>query len=256
MTLSEPSPAVLEMEDVFVASFHAPDRVTLRDVNWRVNSGEFWILSGPHGSGRTDFLLTAAGLLPPRAGRIRWFGQPPPQTESGRQALRRKIGFVFEQGHLFSDLTLAENLALPYEYHGLDRDAPAETRVKQMLEATHLSPWAQARPASLPVAWQRRALLARALMLQPRLLLLDCPLRGLDRHHAEWWHRTLRALHAGTFPAVPHPLTVILTTEDPPAWLVPNRGEAWLESGTFRVLATPETTRARSGPEATGENAR
>ncbi|GIX50710.1 MAG: hypothetical protein KatS3mg132_904 [Limisphaera sp.] len=247
MNLATPSGAVLlEMESVAVASLHAPGPIRIRDVNWRLVEGEFWIIAGPHGSGRTDFLLTAAGLLPPAAGTVRWFGQPPPQTEGGRMNLRRKIGFVFEHGHLFSDLTLAENLALPLEYHGLDRESPVAPRVAAMLEATELTPWAATRPGFLPPAWQRRVLLARALMLQPRLLFLDCPLRGLDRRHTEWWRRALLNLHAGTFPGMPHAVTLAFTAEEPPSWPVPGRAEAWIEAGTFRPVRPPAPSPAPS----------
>lgn len=246
MNVPSPKPHLLEMLHVTVGRFHQPDLVSVRNVTWQIAEGEFWVIAGPQGSGRSDLLLTAAGLLRPRSGLIRWFGQPPPQTETARQALRRKIGFVFEHGHLLADLTVAENLALPLEYHGLASATSARQAVLAMLESTGLGPWAAARPSLLPVPWQKRALLARALMLQPELLFLDCPLRGLDRRHTDWWHETLLKLHRGSFPALPRPVTVAFTAEEPPAWDLPRYALAWLEQEEFRLLADPGQNTSRS----------
>ncbi|MCS7090457.1 MAG: ATP-binding cassette domain-containing protein [Verrucomicrobiota bacterium] len=236
---SEASGPILAMIHVDVGCLQDRYRVAVRDVNWQVHSGDFWIVAGSHGSGRTDLLLTAAGLLPPCAGQIQWFGQPQPASEVARQSLRRKVGFVFEQGHLLHDLTVAENVALPCEYHGVQRAGSVEGVVTRMLESTGLRAWADARPAALPVPWQRRALLARALVLQPRLMFFDCPLRGLDRRHAEWWHETLLQLHRGEFPGVSHSVTVVMTAEEPPTWITPGMGVAWIEEGRFSVVTSP-----------------
>ncbi len=232
-------PVLLHMEAVDVVRFHDPHRLVLRNVHWEVREGDFWIVAGLQGSGRTDFLLTAAGLLPPRAGQIRWFGQPPPETEAARLAQRRRIGFVFEDGRLLSDLTVSENLALPLAYHAEGSETQIAEAVLRMLDATELRPWAQHRPHALPRSWQRRAGLARALMLQPPLLLLDCPLHGLDRRHAAWWLAALEALHAGQFPALSHPLTLVLTAEDPAPWRTIGRTVAWLDNQELRVEPTP-----------------
>ncbi|MGA4578304.1 ATP-binding cassette domain-containing protein [Limisphaera sp. VF-2] len=230
---------LLQMDDVEVGCFHDPHRVVLRHVHWRVSEGDFWIVAGFQGSGRTDFLLTAAGLLPARAGRIQWFGQPAPQTESARLTLRRRLGLVFEDGRLLSELTVFENLALPLAYHGIGSDAEIARAVANMLDATELGPWAHRRSTALPRAWQRRAGLARALMLQPRLLLVDCPLQGLDRRHAGWWLAALEALHAGRFPGLQHPLTLVVTAEDPAPWRSPGRTVAWLEQQQLKQEPNP-----------------
>jgi ABC-type transporter Mla maintaining outer membrane lipid asymmetry ATPase subunit MlaF len=227
------------MEAVDVVGFHDPQRVALRNVHWEVREGDFWVVAGLQGSGRTDFLLTAAGLMPPRSGQIRWFGQPPPQTEAARLAQRRRIGFVFEDGRLLSDLSVFENLALPLAYHGEGSESQIAETVNQMLEHTELRSWARYRPTALPRSWQRRAGLARALMLRPQLLLLDCPLHGLDRRHAAWWLATLEALHTGQFPTLSHPLTLVLTAEDPTPWRAIGRTVAWLDNQQLRVEPTP-----------------
>lgn len=236
---SSPRRVVLQMEGVEVGCFHDPRRVVLRDVRWEVSEGDFWIVAGFQGSGRTDFLLTAAGLLPARAGRIQWFGEPAPQTESARLALRRRIGLVFEDGRLLSELTVLENLALPLAYHGVGSDAEIARAVAHMLDATELRPWAHRRSTALPRAWQRRAGLARALMLQPRVVLVDCPLQGLDRRHAGWWLAALEALHAGRFPGLPHPVTLVVTAEDPEPWRAAGRAVAWLEAQQFKPEPRP-----------------
>ena len=99
----------------------------LSGVTWSVRSGEFWVVTGTHGAGKSLLLETMAGIQPCRGGDIRWFGNrpgTPEDSESGRARLGVRLGLVFDGGgRVFSSQTVAENLCIPLCYHsGCDWD--------------------------------------------------------------------------------------------------------------------------------------
>src|SRR5206468_1523503 len=100
-------------------------------------------------------------------GTYRFFGEAMPIFEDARLPQRLRLGFVFDGGQLFSQLTVAENIALPLRYHPGLTAAQTEERVKTLLEQTELTPWADSTPATLGRNWRKRAGLARSLALQP-----------------------------------------------------------------------------------------
>jgi len=109
-------PPVIEMCGVQVAALSDSSLVVLRDVNWSVQPGEFWVVAGSPHAGKSDLLLHAAGLMIPVAGQCRLFGCETASLGEARLAERRRVGFVFADGKLFNQLTLAENIALPLRY--------------------------------------------------------------------------------------------------------------------------------------------
>ena len=94
----------------------------------------------------------------------------------------------------------------------------SDDSVKTILEATGLSPWAGRLPGTMGRAWQKRAGLARALVLQPEVLLLDNPLGGLDSRHRQWWLETLGQLSAGRGWCEGRPMTLVVAAEDLRPW--------------------------------------
>jgi ABC-type transporter Mla maintaining outer membrane lipid asymmetry ATPase subunit MlaF len=190
---------LLELRDVAVASAEAPKSALLRGVNWTVTQGEFWVVGGLPGSGKSQLLQTAAGLLPPRAGAVRFFGRELAGTSAADLVrTRRRIGFVFaDGGRLFNGLTVAQNVALPLCYHLDCQPEAVSEAVEALLAITELKPLAGRLPARIHRAWRQRLALARALALGPELLLLDNPTAGLDRRQVRWWVEFLVQLSAG-----------------------------------------------------------
>ena len=101
-------------------------------------------MAGLHGSGKSDFLMLTGGLMAPQRGRYRFFGEEMPIFEDARLKERLRLGLVFDGGQLFNHLTVAENVALPLRYHrNLSRAARPTAAVRELLEATELTPWAE-----------------------------------------------------------------------------------------------------------------
>lgn len=217
---ASPVPPLIGLQGVTVSSAPQAERVMLREVDWEVRPGEFWVLLGLPGSGKSEALETAAGLLPPAAGVVSHFGQSlEAVSPAQRVELRTRVGFVFgDGGRLFADLTVGQNLALPLCYR---RDCPpedVEPEVERLLEWAELKPFGGWLPRRLNRTWRQRVALLRALILQPEILLLDNPYLGLDPHHVRWWVEQLdRVLRLGAAPA-PRLSAVVVAADHFATW--------------------------------------
>jgi len=146
----------------------------LRGVDLEVAPGECLALLGPNGSGKTTLLRILATLIRPTEGSIRIFGLDPRREG---EACRRLLGFVGHDSFLYGSLSVEENLYFYASLFGL-RDIPARTR--EVLEALGLERRAHDLVRTLSRGLQQRAAIARALLHDPKLVLLDEPLTGLD----------------------------------------------------------------------------
>ncbi len=205
------------MNDVSVASAFRTEVVVIADVQWEVAKNEFWVIGGLHSSGKTDLLLTAAGLQRPAKGFVTIFGkQQGNLEESELMEERRRIGVVFENGgRMFRQLTVVENIALPLRYHENLSAAESEERIHSILECTGLTPFAHNTIGALSPPWQQRVGLARALALKPELLLIDKP--SIGARYMAWWQDFLQKLAEGSI-FEGHPMTLVLTTDDFRDW--------------------------------------
>lgn len=215
--LRDSAPAI-EMRGVAVGAIKDQSTTVAEDINWTVNVGEFWVVAGAQRSGKSDFLMLTGGLMSPKRGTYRFLGKEMPIFEDGRLAERLRLGFVFDGGQLFNRMTIAQNVALPLRYHQNLARADADARVQAMLELTELTPFADSLPNAIARNWQKRAGLARALMLQPEVLLLDNPLTGLDTRQANWWLSFLDQLSHGQSSLHDKPMTIIVTAENLRPW--------------------------------------
>ena len=241
--MNEPAPSPtsappIEMDGVAVASMRDPQQVVVEDLTWTVTPGEYWVVAGLQGSGKSDLLLMTGGLMAPLRGAYRLFGEPMPILEEARLSERLRLGLVFETGQLFNHLTVWENVALPLRYHRNLNAAQAEPEVQTMLAAMELEPWAHSTPGALSRSWQKRVALARALMLKPEVLLLDSPLAGLDLRHASWWRVMLDQLSRGHPLLEGRPLTLVVTTADLRPWKARACRFATIRDRRFCVLGT------------------
>jgi ABC-type transporter Mla maintaining outer membrane lipid asymmetry ATPase subunit MlaF len=216
---SSPKTTAILMRDVTVGSLNDPATAVLRGVNWEVTSGDFWVIAGLQGEGKSDLLMLTAGLMPPLAGEFLFFGEPMPIFDEARLPHRLRLGLVFETGQLFNQLTVRENVALPICYHRNLSQSEAASTVQAMLEQMELGPWADSTPGALGRNWHKRVGLARALVLKPNVLLLDNSLAGLDLRHVYWWLHFLEQLSKGSSFLTPEPMTLVVTTADLRPWM-------------------------------------
>jgi len=236
-----PAPAsvpALEMTGVAVGAMRDPDALVAEEINWTVNPGDYWVVAGLQGSGKSDFLMLAGGLMAPRRGQYRFFGEEMPIFEDARLKQRLRLGLVFDGGQLFNQLTIADNIALPLRYHHNLSEAQAAAAIAELLDCTQLAPWAKSAPSSLGRNWQQRAGLARALALKPEVLLVDNPLSGLDPRHVHWWLDFLDQLSQGHSLLEGRPLTLVVTAADFQPWKGHARQFAVLGNRGFTVLGS------------------
>lgn len=224
----------IEMRGVSVGSVRDLNAVIAENVNWSVAQGDFWVIGGLQGAGKSEFLMMAGGMMAPNAGTYCLLGEEMPIFEDHRLSERLRLGFVFENGQLFNHLTVSENISLPLRYHL--EEASAESETQKMLELTELAPWADSTPGAMPRNWQRRAGLARALMLRPEVLLLDNPLAGLDLRHRAWWLNMLEQLSRGHDWMKGKPMTLVATTSDLRLWRRHARQYAILKDKHLAIL--------------------
>ena len=147
----------------------------VRDVSFSVDKGDVLAVLGPSGCGKSTLLRAIAGLEPLASGDISFDGA----SLAGVPTHRRKFALMFQDGQLFSHLTVAGNIGYPLRLRRTPRPAAAE-RIGDLLELVGLSGYADREPATLSGGERQRVALARALAVDPRLLLLDEPLSALD----------------------------------------------------------------------------
>ena len=152
----------------------------LRGLSLSVSAGEVVVLVGPSGCGKSTLLRCLNGLELPTSGSITVGGLPVVPDPKALQALRKRVGMVFQRFHLFPHLTALQNVMLaPVQVLGL-APAQAEAAGRELLERVHLGAKADAYPQQLSGGQQQRVAIARALAMRPELMLFDEPTSALD----------------------------------------------------------------------------
>ncbi|APW40972.1 nodulation factor ABC transporter ATP-binding protein NodI [Rhodoferax koreense] len=170
------------------------DNTVVDDLSFAIAPGECLGVIGPNGAGKTTTIRMCLGQTVPDRGEVQAFGLAMPQDEL---AIKARLGVVTQFDTLDPDFTCTENLRVFGSYFGL-RDADVRARIPQLLEFAALSSKHNAKPGELSGGMRRRLSLARALVNDPQLLLLDEPTTGLDpqaRHLM--WERLQRLLQQG-----------------------------------------------------------
>jgi heme exporter protein A len=186
---------VVEAENLQKTFAWAP---VLKGISCRLG-GEVVGVFGPNGAGKTTFLRLLATLLQPSGGTLRLFGQTPHEP-----AVRRRLGFLGHDSFLYPDLTPIENLTFYGRAYGLSQ---VEERISTALEQIGLRDWGNTPVRTFSRGMEQRLALARALLHEPDLLLLDEPYTGLDSRGVAILQNTLaRTKEQGK--------TVVLTTHD------------------------------------------
>ena len=181
-----------------------------RDLSLSVARGEVVALIGGSGTGKSVLLREIIGLLKPDAGRIELLGESVWDVPAARMnALRRRIGVLFQDGALFSSLSVEDNVATPLFEHTRLPHATCRQIARLKLDMAGLEPdTARKRPSTLSGGMRKRVALARAIALDPEVLFLDEPTSGLDPISARAFDDLIRLL-ADTLG-----LTVFLVTHD------------------------------------------
>lgn len=157
------------------------DFTVLRDISMEARSGQVVAIMGGSGSGKTTLLRAATGQLTAQQGTVLAFGQDISlATPVELQALRKRMGVLFQQGALFTDLNVFENVAFPLREHTRLTEPEITTRVLDTLDAVGLRAAAHLKVAEISGGMSRRVALARAVVLEPELILYDEPFAGLD----------------------------------------------------------------------------
>lgn len=201
----------------------------LRGVDFSTAPGQCVAIIGANGSGKSTLLRCLAGLLRADAGSVRWFGRP-----AGHVALRAHIGFVGHESGLYSQLSLYENLLFAARMYGLPNP---RGRAEQWAAEVGLAAHAHRRVAQLSQGMRQRAALARALVHEPQVLLLDEPFVGLDAQGAAWLAGRLETLRQ-------QGCTVCFSTHEPDrAWQLADRVLA-LVAGRLQPVTAPSIAMA------------
>ena len=230
---------VIEIRDLWT---QFGDFVVHRGINLDVRSGEILSLVGGSGSGKTTMLRQMLGLERPARGEVRVFGTSLHGSDADAlRRLRNRWGVLFQEGALFSALSVYDNLALPLrEMRTVDEDMIRDL-VMVKLEMVGIEPWhATKMPADLSGGMIKRIALARALALEPELIFLDEPTAGLDPDRSESFVSLIRELHRQlklSVVIVTHDLDTLVALSDRVAVLCDQRVEV---IGTLdEVVANP-----------------
>jgi putative spermidine/putrescine transport system ATP-binding protein len=205
------------------------ETLVVKDLNLSIGKGEFLTMLGPSGSGKTTCLMMLAGFETATHGEIRLGGRNinmvPPH--------KRGIGMVFQNYALFPHMSVAENLAFPLEVRGMGK-SDREGKVMRALDMVQMGAFANRRPAQLSGGQQQRIALARALVFDPELVLMDEPLGALDKQLREHMQFEIKALHERLG------ITVVYVTHDQGEALTMSDRVAVFNDGRIQQLAPPD----------------
>ncbi len=204
------------------------ETLVVKNLNLDIERGDFFTMLGPSGSGKTTCLMMLAGFEPATYGEIYLDNRPinnvPPY--------KRGIGMVFQNYALFPHMTVAENLAFPLQVRKMSKAEVAE-RVQRTLDMVRLSDFGSRRPAQLSGGQQQRVAVARSLVFEPSLVLMDEPLGALDKNLREEMQYEIKHIHQNLG------VTMVYVTHDQSEALTMSNRIAVFNEGVIQQLASP-----------------
>jgi phospholipid/cholesterol/gamma-HCH transport system ATP-binding protein len=199
-------------------SFKRGDRVIYDNISMRIPKGKTTAIMGPSGIGKTTMLRLMGGQLKPDQGDIRFKGESiPGMTRSRLFEVRRSMSMLFQSGALFTDISVFDNIAFPLREHTKLSESLIRTLVLMKLQAVGLRGAANLMPAELSGGMARRAALARAIALDPELIMYDEPFAGQDPISMGVLVKLIKELNDAlnlTSVVVTHDVTEVLTIAD------------------------------------------
>ena len=206
------------------------ETLVVKDLNLDITAGEFVTMLGPSGSGKTTCLMMLAGFETATHGEIELDGRPinniPPH--------KRGIGMVFQNYALFPHMTVGENLAFPLKVRKM-ASSEVDEKVRKALDMVQMVTFIDRKPAQLSGGQQQRIALARALVFEPELVLMDEPLGALDKQLREHMQYEIKHIHENLG------VTVVYVTHDQSEALTMSNRIAVFDDGIIQQLADPVT---------------
>ena len=203
--------------------------LVVKDLNLNISEGEFITMLGPSGSGKTTCLMMLAGFETPTNGEIYLDSNPisniPPH--------KRGIGMVFQNYALFPHMTVYENLAFPLRVRKVQKDE-IDKKVDKALSMVSLSGFESRMPAQLSGGQQQRVAVARALVFDPAVVLMDEPLGALDKNLRESMQYEIKHIHENIG------VTVVYVTHDQGEALTMSNRIAVFNDGKVQQLSSPD----------------
>ena len=206
------------------------ETLVVKNLNLDIKEGEFLTMLGPSGSGKTTCLLMLAGFETSTHGEIILNGRPinnvPPH--------KRNIGMVFQNYALFPHMTVRENLAFPLKVRKFS-NSEIDSKIWKALEMVQLEGFQNRRPMQLSGGQQQRVAVARALVFEPNLVLMDEPLGALDKQLREQMQYEIKHIHESLG------VTIVYVTHDQSEALTMSNRIAVFNDGIIQQLASPES---------------
>ena len=203
--------------------------LVVKNLNLDIAKGEFLTMLGPSGSGKTTCLMMLAGFEPATYGEITLDGKPINNVAPHK----RDVGMVFQNYALFPHMTVYENLAFPLEVRKIGK-SEIEEKVKYALDMVQLEGFGQRKPAQLSGGQQQRVAVARALVFDPQLVLMDEPLGALDKQLREQMQYEIKHIHETLG------VTIVYVTHDQSEALTMSNKVAVFNDGIIQQLASPD----------------
>jgi putative spermidine/putrescine transport system ATP-binding protein len=202
--------------------------LVVQDLSLDVKAGEFLTLLGPSGSGKTTALMMLAGFENPTAGKIYLNGNSIVHVAPEH----RNIGMVFQNYALFPHMTVAENIGFPLKVRGIS-SSNATDKIAAVLSKVGLTGFENRRPSQLSGGQQQRVAVARALVFDPQLVLMDEPLSSLDKQLREQLQYEIKNLHRTTG------ITFVYVTHDQTEAMCMSDRVAVFHQGRIQQIGTP-----------------
>jgi putative spermidine/putrescine transport system ATP-binding protein len=226
--MSQPKPDFVKFQQID-KSYDGRELV-VKNLNLDIAEGEFLTLLGPSGSGKTTTLMMLAGFETPTNGEVFLDGNP----ISSIPPYKRGIGMVFQNYALFPHLSVFENLAFPLKVRKQMSDDEISEKVNRTLDMVSLGGFDKRMPGQLSGGQQQRVAVARALVFDPKLVLMDEPLGALDKNLRESMQYELKSIHEKLG------VTVVYVTHDQDEALTMSNRIAVFNDGHVQQLSTPD----------------
>ncbi len=219
------------------------DRVVLKNVNLEIQAGETMVIMGASGSGKSVFLKIIMGLLEPDNGEVWIDGKEITKlTNKEMDEVRKRIGMVFQFSALFDSLTVGENVGFSLSRHTNLTHSQIDKIVAEKLEMVGLPGIENVMPAELSGGMRKRVSLARAISMDPQIVLYDEPTTGLDPLTADGINKLINKLHDQL------KVTSIVVTHDMKSAFSVATRMAMLKDGEIVFNGTPDEIRQNNDP--------